>query len=412
MLLNGKDVKRRNVHIYNEDAYRNLPVINISMSCNHCKDASCIESCPANAYSYDGSTGAVLLDETRCIGCKYCNWNCRFEAPVFNRNKGTIEKCNLCVVNISEGLNPACVNACPTGALNFSELTRSEESWPLWMPRDESLYELSGNYNPLPPEIVPEARFSEDNSREVKKTPSSSELSLVIFSFAITNAVSLVLASLIKGVFPIGIAILPLIAFSIVASLFHLGKIFRSWKSLANIRSSPLSREIAVLLLFAALSLFTVVFRTPVFLISAAVSGVLLVVAIDLVYLKPSGNRMALHPGQTFINMLLLASFLTGSPVHFAFTGAIKLYLGFRWFITNRGAENASALRFAAMSIPCILVAGTLSWKAPHDSLMMCILLTGILADRILFYIDFKPANLSWSINNHLNVNKNEKKRG
>jgi hypothetical protein len=64
------------------------------------------------------------------------------------------------------------------------------------------------------------------------------------------------------------------------------------------------------------------------------------------------------------------------------------------------------------MSIPCILVAGTLSWKAPHDSLMMCILLTGILADRILFYIDFKPANLSWSINNHLNVNKNEKKRG
>jgi Fe-S-cluster-containing dehydrogenase component/DMSO reductase anchor subunit len=412
MLLNGNDVKRRNIHVYNQDAYRHLPVVNISMACNHCKDASCIESCPVNAYSYDGSTGAVLLDESRCIGCKYCNWNCRFEAPVFNRNKGTIEKCNLCVDNICVGLNPACVNACPTGALKFGELKRSEESRPLWIPKDESLYEFAGSYNPLPPEIIPEARFSKDDSKEMERTPSLPEWSLVIFSFAITTAVSLVLASLIKGVYPVGIAILPIIAFSVFASFFHLGKIFRSWKSLSNIKSSPLSREIAVLLLFSSLSMATVIFRTPVFLISAAVSGILLVISVDLVYLRPSGNSMALHPGQTFINMLLLASFLTGSPVHFLFTGAIKLYLGLRWFLTNKGVENAASIRFAAMAIPATLVAATMSWEVPKDNLMMIFLLSGILADRILFYIDFKPANLSWSINNHLNVNKNEKKRG
>jgi Fe-S-cluster-containing dehydrogenase component/DMSO reductase anchor subunit len=411
MLLNGKDVKRRNVHVYNEEAYKHLPVVNISMSCNHCTDAPCIESCPAKAYSYDGATGAVLLDEARCIGCKYCNWNCRFEAPVFNKNNGTIVKCDLCVDILSEGSEPACVNACPTGALKYNELKRSDESWPLWIPRDESLYELTGNYNPLPPEIIPTTRFSTDKTTETEKASFLSELSLIVFSFTITAAISMVLASLIKGVYPVGMAILPAIAFSVTASLFHLGKIFRSWKSLANIRSSPLSREIAILLLFSAFSLITVVFRTPVFLIMAAISGILLVISIDLVYLKPSANRMALHPGQTFVNMLLLASFLAGSPIHFIFIATIKLFLGLRWFFIHREAENSEALRFAALAITVILLAGTLSWKVPQDRFIMIFLLTGILADRILFYIDFKPANLSWSINHHLNVNKNEKKR-
>jgi Fe-S-cluster-containing dehydrogenase component len=412
MLLNGTDAKRRNVHIYNKDAYKLLPVVNISMSCNHCIDASCIESCPAKAYYHDKLTGAVLLDEARCIGCKYCSWICKFEAPVFNKNKGIIEKCNLCVDTLNEGSSPVCVNACPTGALKFNDLKRSDENRPLWIPKEESLFEFTGSYNPLPPEIIPATRFSSNITTEMKKTSSLSEWSLVVFSFAITAAVSLVLKSLIKGVYPVGIAIFPTIAFSITASFFHLGKIFRSWKSLANIRSSPLSREIAILLLFSILSLITVAFRIPAFLISSAVFGILLVISIDLVYLKPSGNRMALHPGQTFVNMLLLTSFLTGSPIHFIFIAAIKLFLGLRWFIMNREAEDSDALRFAALAIPAILLVGTLSWKVSQDRLVMIILLTGILADRILFYIDFKPANLSWSINNHLNMNKNEKKRG
>jgi anaerobic dimethyl sulfoxide reductase subunit B (iron-sulfur subunit) len=147
MLQNGSDVKRRNIHVYNKDAYKHLPVVNVSMSCNHCTDASCMETCPVKAFSRDESTGAVLLDESRCIGCKYCTWNCRYEAPAFNRKKGTVEKCNMCIDLLAVDSHPACVSSCPTGALKFNELKKSEGSWPLWIPREDSLYEFTGKYN-------------------------------------------------------------------------------------------------------------------------------------------------------------------------------------------------------------------------------------------------------------------------
>ena len=69
---------------FNSEAKHLFPVINLSLACNHCESAVCMEGCPASAYSRETLTGAILLDEKKCIGCRYCQWNCPYDAPKFN----------------------------------------------------------------------------------------------------------------------------------------------------------------------------------------------------------------------------------------------------------------------------------------------------------------------------------------
>ena len=118
----------RNIHQSNNTHFPQLPLFYLSLACNHCADAPCLKNCPANAYSRDEKTGAVIHHSEKCIGCQYCTWACPYDAPKFNPKEGIIEKCTFCNNRIEENLKPACANLCPTGALDFTlvELSRQE----------------------------------------------------------------------------------------------------------------------------------------------------------------------------------------------------------------------------------------------------------------------------------------------
>jgi molybdopterin-containing oxidoreductase family iron-sulfur binding subunit len=106
--------------------------------CNHCANPPCVRVCPAQA-TWKRSDGIVMMDEHRCVGCRYCVVGCPYGSRSFNfesprpylrwvnpdfptRMRGVVEKCNFCVERLSEGLLPLCVEACPEKALAFGDL--------------------------------------------------------------------------------------------------------------------------------------------------------------------------------------------------------------------------------------------------------------------------------------------------
>lgn len=98
----------------------------LSMGCNHCLSADCLRGCPVDAYTKDEATGIVLHSAEACIGCQYCVWNCPYSVPQFNKERGVVGKCDMCRERLIDGLEPACVNACPESAIAI-EIVNKEE---------------------------------------------------------------------------------------------------------------------------------------------------------------------------------------------------------------------------------------------------------------------------------------------
>lgn len=92
----------------------------VSISCNHCQNALCVQGCPTQAMRKD-ENGIVYVDPDRCVGCRYCQWNCPYGAPQFNPVEKRMTKCDFCRDNLAAGEPPACVAACPCRALDFGE---------------------------------------------------------------------------------------------------------------------------------------------------------------------------------------------------------------------------------------------------------------------------------------------------
>ena len=121
--------------------------------CLHCQEAPCVKVCPVGA-TWVRADGIVAMDYDRCIGCRYCEVACPYDARRFNwrvstaensyqptwgeaeverRPRGVVEKCTFCAHRIDRGLaqglvpgvdeeaTPACVAACPVGARVFGD---------------------------------------------------------------------------------------------------------------------------------------------------------------------------------------------------------------------------------------------------------------------------------------------------
>jgi formate dehydrogenase iron-sulfur subunit len=73
--------------------------------------------CPTRAIYQ--ANGVNLTDFTKCFGCQYCVVACPYRARAFYEEKGIPIKCWMCLDRIGQGLAPACVSVCPTGALDF-----------------------------------------------------------------------------------------------------------------------------------------------------------------------------------------------------------------------------------------------------------------------------------------------------
>ena len=93
----------------------------IATHCLHCSRPPCRDVCPADAIS-KRPDGIVLIDEKLCNGCKGCIEACPLGAMQFDGEKGTAQKCDLCVDRLDRELQPACVAACPSHCIYFGDI--------------------------------------------------------------------------------------------------------------------------------------------------------------------------------------------------------------------------------------------------------------------------------------------------
>lgn len=89
--------------------------------CNQCKDPPCVQVCPVGA-TYRTGDGVILMDEKRCVGCRYCIQACPYGARFLHPETHVADKCTWCYHRIVKGLRPACVTVCPVGARLFGNL--------------------------------------------------------------------------------------------------------------------------------------------------------------------------------------------------------------------------------------------------------------------------------------------------
>ena len=85
----------------------------VPYTCTQCAEAWCMQACPVDAIRVDASTGAKMVFDATCVGCKVCTISCPFGTINYNSDTGKVVKCDLC------GGDPACASACPTGAITY-----------------------------------------------------------------------------------------------------------------------------------------------------------------------------------------------------------------------------------------------------------------------------------------------------
>ncbi len=92
--------------------------VSFSLMCRHCTEPECLEACK-NGTLYRDEEGRVLVNPEKCVGCWMCIMACPY-GVIKRRQLETrriAHKCDLC----PESEIPACVRACPNGALLFED---------------------------------------------------------------------------------------------------------------------------------------------------------------------------------------------------------------------------------------------------------------------------------------------------
>src|SRR5579871_4815736 len=230
----------------------------LSMGCNHCVEPSCLIGCPVEAYTKSPETGVVVHSADACIGCQYCTWNCSYGVPQYNAARGVVGKCDMCHNRLSDGMAPACVAACPEGAIaieivNIADWRRDylSANAPGLPSADDS---ISTTRVTLPGNLVPDLGRVDTNRVRPEHPHWPLVFMLVVTQLCVGAFIALWLLSIGEAKATLKIAALASLALagmSLGASTIHLGRPIHAWRAMRGLRRSWLSREVLTLSLFA-----------------------------------------------------------------------------------------------------------------------------------------------------------------
>ena len=238
--------------------------LNLSMACNHCLEPTCLSGCPTQAYT-KLSNGVVRHDAAECIGCQYCIWNCPYEVPVYDQARKVVGKCDLCLPRLEAGEKPACVMACPTSAITVERVNvaawREDHAAADAPGLPPASITLSTTRIETPPDL-PDLVAATDH-RVHPEDPHWPLIALTLLTqLSLGTVAATVVAELAGASTPgrsglaggaVGAALAGAVALG--ASLLHLGRPASALKALRNLRTSWLSREVALLSAFSGASL-------------------------------------------------------------------------------------------------------------------------------------------------------------
>jgi formate dehydrogenase iron-sulfur subunit len=234
----------------------------LSMGCNHCLEPTCLSGCPVDAYSKDPITGIVQHSADACIGCQYCTWNCSYGVPQYNPERGVVGKCDMCHGRLSLGQSPACVSACPEGAIAI-EIVNIDE-WrsaiagavaSTGLPADD--HSLATTRITMPDAMPPNAR-PRDITHVKPEHPHWPLVVMTVLTQMSAGAFTTIwLLQLLGASTGLGIAALASLivgGLALNASTLHLGRPVHAYRALRMWRRSWLSREVLLFTSFSAVA--------------------------------------------------------------------------------------------------------------------------------------------------------------
>jgi formate dehydrogenase iron-sulfur subunit len=238
----------------------------VPTTCHHCADPGCLTGCPVLAYEKDSVTGIVRHLDDQCIGCQYCVMMCPYEVPQYSARRGIVRKCDMCSQRLSAGEAPACVQACPTEAIRITIVDRSDLQ-AVYRSESTSRESRTNFFLPTAPDpamTLPATRFvsqrplapdlTATDHGEPRLQPAHTPLvwMLVLSQLGVGATVFAQALPTIAQPKLLWLALLATITGS-AASIVHLGRPAKAWRSFLGWRTSWLSREIVAFGLFALL---------------------------------------------------------------------------------------------------------------------------------------------------------------
>ena len=95
----------------------------VRVSCQQCSEPPCVRVCPTGAAHIDPATNIVTMDNSRCVGCKYCIAACPYNVRYINSETKVADNCDFCLkTKLANGEEPACVQVCRHSALYFGDV--------------------------------------------------------------------------------------------------------------------------------------------------------------------------------------------------------------------------------------------------------------------------------------------------
>ncbi|MEZ7956735.1 MAG: dimethyl sulfoxide reductase anchor subunit [Rubritalea sp.] len=246
----------------------------VTSTCHHCADPGCLTGCPVGAYEKIPDTGIVRHLDDQCIGCQYCSLKCPYDVPKYNKDLGIVRKCDMCHDRLAEGEAPACVQACPTGAISIKLITTEEIRENAKKQSSIIAGAFRSDYT-YPSTVYTSSRVlsstmtaADEHSLQPSHKHTPLSWMLILTQLSVGISVADFMARWIAPEWSLDLQI-PLTVISVIlglvglsSSVFHLGSPLGAWRVFLGLKTSWLSREIIlfgmwmpVLLIYAAITI-------------------------------------------------------------------------------------------------------------------------------------------------------------